>query len=146
MEADAGLASSQTTQIDNNNKLFNATFDSQKAIYDQNLLNAQKQGQYLDEQTKGQIYNNTVLMPAMAAKATAEGSYANSAAGYQAAQTAYSNEVTKGLAYTNTQQQKYGYSPTGSLTGNVLGVTTSGLDRLGRFLKLRSHDKSNWRD
>lgn len=128
MDADAGLAGSQKTQIDNANKLFNATFESQKALYDQNLANAQKQGDYLDAQREGQIYNNTVLLPAMTQKAISEGSMANSAAAYHLANADYIGSLKAGSDYNNTMQQKFGFTPTGSLTGNIAGMAGRGVN------------------
>lgn len=129
-DADAGLAGSQKTQIDNSNKLFNETFESQKALYDQNLANAKKQGDYLDAQREGQIFNNTVLLPAMTQKAIAEGSMANSAAAYHLANADYIGSLKAGSDYNNTMQQKYGFTPSGSLTGNLMGLAGRGVNYL----------------
>ena len=61
--------------------------------YNQNLLNAQKQGAYIDSQRASQEYLMNVVMPAQAAMMYAQGNAANSSAAYSSQLAAQSKEI-----------------------------------------------------
>nr|DAT72810.1 MAG TPA: DNA pilot protein [Microviridae sp.] len=64
------------------NKLATDTYADNVALYKQNLRNAEKQGQLIDEQTQNALYQRNVVMPAQANMMIAQGNSANSSAAY----------------------------------------------------------------
>lgn len=64
------------------NKLAKDSYNTNLALYKQNLANAEKQGLLIDQQTQNAIYQRDVVMPAQAAMMTAQGNAANSSAAY----------------------------------------------------------------
>lgn len=64
------------------NKLATDTYADNVALYKQNLRNAEKQGQLIDEQTQNALYQRNVVMPAQANMMIAQGNAANSSAAY----------------------------------------------------------------
>lgn len=88
------------------NKLAQDTYKDNVALYKQNLVNAQKQGFLIDEQTKNALYQRDVVMPAQANMMIAQGNAANSSAAYNAqlsnvAKADYDYKTSRNSDYKN---------------------------------------------
>jgi hypothetical protein len=88
------------------NKLAQDTYKDNVALYKQNLVNAQKQGFLIDEQTKNALYQRDVVMPAQANMMLAQGNAANSSAAYNAqlsnvAKADYDYKTSRNSDYKN---------------------------------------------
>lgn len=88
------------------NKLAADSYNDNLALVKQNLLNAKKQGEYIDSQKLAQEYMMNVVMPAQAAMMYAQGNAANSTAAYNAqlsnvAAADYDYKVSRNKDYKN---------------------------------------------
>ncbi len=88
------------------NKLATDTYADNVKLYKQNLVNAEKQGQLIDEQTKNAVYQRDVVMPAQANMMFAQGNAANSSAAYNAqlsnvAKADYDYKTSRNSDYKN---------------------------------------------
>lgn len=88
------------------NSLAQDTYKDNVALYKQNLVNAQKQGFLIDEQTKNALYQRDVVMPAQANMMIAQGNAANSSAAYNAqlsnvAKADYDYKTSRNSDYKN---------------------------------------------
>lgn len=88
------------------NKLAADTYNDNLALVKQNLLNAQKQGAYIDAQKASQEFMMNVVMPAQAAMMYAQGNAANSTAAYNAqlsnvAKADYDYKTSRNSDYKN---------------------------------------------
>lgn len=103
------------------NKLATDTYESNVALYKQNLKNAEKQGLLIDEQTKNAIYQRDVVMPAQANMMIAQGNSANSSAAYNA-------------QLTDVAKADYDYKTSRNKDYKDLGLSDDGLpwNTLGR--------------
>lgn len=115
------------------NKLSQATYQDNLALYKQNLDNAKKQGFLIDEQTKNAIYQRDVVMPAQANMMIAQGNASNSSAAYNNQLSLQAKEATARAASQNEMRNKYGYDTDSSLFGSVGGATSKLLDKLGKI-------------
>lgn len=96
------------------NKLAKDSYDTNLALYKQNLANAEKQGLLIDQQTQNAIYQRDVVMPAQAAMMTAQGNAANSSA-------AYNNQLS------NVAAADYDYKLSRNKDYKNLGLSDDGL-------------------
>lgn len=96
------------------NKLAKDSYDTNLALYKQNLANAEKQGLLIDQQTQNAIYQRDVVMPAQAAMMTAQGNAANSSA-------AYNNQLS------NVASADYDYKVSRNKDYKNLGLSDDGL-------------------
>lgn len=96
------------------NKLAQDTYKDNVALYKQNLVNAQKQGQLIDEQTQNALYQRNVVMPAQANMMIAQGNAANSSA-------AYNNQLS------NVAKADYDYKTSRNADYKNLGLSDDGL-------------------
>lgn len=103
------------------NKLAADTYNDNLSLVKQNLLNAQKQGAYIDAQKASQEYLMNVVMPAQAAMMYAQGNAANSSA-------AYNNQLS------NVAAADYDYKVSRNKDYKILGLSDDGLpwNTLGR--------------
>ena len=119
----ASAANLQAETVGRNlaNKLAKDSYNTNLSLYKQNLLNAQKQGLLIDEQTKNALYQRDVVMPAQAAMMTAQGNAANSSA-------AYNNQLS------NVAAADYEYKLSRNKDYKNLGLSDDGLpwNTLGR--------------
>lgn len=115
------------------NKLAQATFQDNLALYKQNLENAKKQGLLIDEQTKNAIYQRDVVMPSQANMMIAQGNAANSSAAYNGQLTLQSKEATARANKQNELRDKYGFDTDSSMLGTVGGATAKLLDKAKKF-------------
>lgn len=88
------------------NRLATDTYADNVALYKQNLRNAEKQGQLIDEQTQNALYQRDVVMPAQANMMIAQGNAANSSAAYNAqlsdvAKADYDYKTSRNSDYKN---------------------------------------------
>lgn len=88
------------------NKLAADTYNDNLALVKQNLLNAKKQGEYIDSQKLAQEFMMNVVMPAQAAMMYAQGNAANSTAAYNAqlsnvAKADYDYKISRNNDYKN---------------------------------------------
>lgn len=88
------------------NKLAADSYNDNLALVKQNLLNAKKQGEYIDSQKLAQEYMMNVVMPAQAAMMYAQGNAANSTAAYNAqlsnvAKADYDYKTSRNADYKN---------------------------------------------
>lgn len=111
------------------NKLALDTYQDNLALYKQNLQNAIKQGNLIDEQTKNALYQRDVVMPAQANMMIAQGNSANSSAAYNSQLTLQSKEATQRAASQNEMRSKYGYDTDSSMLGAVGGATAKLFDK-----------------
>lgn len=96
------------------NKLATDTYADNVALYKQNLENAKKQGQLIDEQTQNALYQRNVVMPAQANMMIAQGNAANSSA-------AYNSQLT------DVAKADYDYKTTRNKDYKDLGLSDDGL-------------------
>lgn len=96
------------------NKLAKDSYNTNLALYKQNLANAEKQGLLIDQQTQNAIYQRDVVMPAQAAMMTAQGNAANSSA-------AYNNQLS------NVAAADYDYKVSRNKDYKNLGLSDDGL-------------------
>lgn len=96
------------------NKLAKDSYNTNLALYKQNLANAEKQGLLIDQQTQNAIYQRDVIMPAQAAMMTAQGNAANSSA-------AYNNQLS------NVAAADYDYKVSRNKDYKNLGLSDDGL-------------------
>lgn len=103
------------------NKLAADTYNDNLSLVKQNLLNAQKQGEYIDAQKASQMYMMNVVMPAQAAMMYAQGNAANSSA-------SYNNQLS------NVAKADYDYKSNRNKDYKDLGLSDDGLpwNTLGR--------------
>ena len=103
------------------NKLAADTYNDNLALVKQNLLNAQKQGAYIDSQKLAQEYMMNVVMPAQAAMMYAQGNAANSTAAYN-------------MQLSNVAKADYDYKTNRNKDYKDLGLSDDGLpwNTLGR--------------
>ena len=111
------------------NKLATDTYADNVALYRQNLRNAEKQGQLIDEQTRNAIYQRDVVMPAQANMMIAQGNAANSSAAYSGQLALQSKEATNRASQQNEMRSKYGFDTDSSVFGSIGGATAKLLDR-----------------
>lgn len=116
------------------NKLSQATYQDNLALYKQNLDNAKKQGLLIDEQTKNAIYQRDVVMPAQANMMIAQGNASNSSAAYSNQLSLQSKEATQRAASQNALRQRYGFDTDSGLVGTVTGFGTNILNRAKDFI------------
>lgn len=88
------------------NKLAADSYNDNLALLKQNLVNAVKQGEYIDSQKLSQQYMMNVVMPAQAAMMYAQGNAANSSAAYNAqlsnvAKADYDYKMSRNSDYKN---------------------------------------------
>lgn len=112
----ASAANLQAETVGRNlaNKLAKDSYDTNLALYKQNLANAEKQGLLIDQQTQNAIYQRDVVMPAQAAMMTAQGNAANSSA-------AYNNQLS------NVAAADYDYKVSRNKDYKNLGLSDDGL-------------------
>lgn len=96
------------------NKLAADTYNDNLALVKQNLLNAQKQGAYIDAQKASQEYMMNVVMPAQAAMMYAQGNSANSSAAYN-------------VHLSNVAKADYDYKTSRNKDYKNLGLADDGL-------------------
>lgn len=96
------------------NNLAKDSYNTNLALYKQNLANAEKQGLLIDQQTQNAIYQRDVVMPAQAAMMTAQGNAANSSA-------AYNNQLS------NVAAADYDYKVSRNNDYKNLGLSDDGL-------------------
>lgn len=96
------------------NKLAADTYNDNLALVKQNLINAQKQGAYIDSQRAAQEFMMNVVMPAQAAMMYAQGNAANSSA-------AYNNQLS------NVAKADYDYKTSRNKDYKNLGLSDDGL-------------------
>lgn len=96
------------------NKLASDSYNDNLALVKQNLVNAQKQGQYIDAQRASQEYMMNVVMPAQATMMLAQGNAANSSA-------AYNSQLT------NVAKADYDYKTTRNKDYKDLGLSDDGM-------------------
>ena len=96
------------------NKLAADSYNDNLALVKQNLVNAQKQGQYIDAQRASQEYMMNVVMPAQATMMLAQGNAANSSA-------AYNSQLT------NVAKADYDYKSTRNKDYKDLGLSDDGM-------------------
>ena len=87
-------------------KLAADSYNDNLALVKQNLVNAKKQGEYIDSQKLAQQYMMNVVMPAQAAMMYAQGNAANSTAAYNAqlsnvAKADYDYKISRNSDYKN---------------------------------------------
>ena len=111
------------------NKLAAESYNDNLALVKQNLLNAQKQGAYIDAQKASQEYMMNVVMPAQAAMMYAQGHAANSSAAYSSQLAAQSKEVTQRASSQNAMRQRYGFDTDSSFIGALGGFAANILNR-----------------
>lgn len=111
------------------NKLAADSYNDNLALVKQNLLNAQKQGEYIDAQKASQMYMMNVVMPAQAAMMFAQGNAANSSAAYSNQLASQSAEATARAKSQNEMRSKYGFDTDSNLFGAVGGATSKLLDK-----------------
>lgn len=102
-------------------KLAADTYNDNLALVKQNLLNAKKQGEYIDSQKLAQQYMMNVVMPAQAAMMYAQGNAANSTAAYN-------------MQLSNVAKADYDYKTSRNKDYKDLGLSDDGLpwNTLGR--------------
>lgn len=112
----ASAANLQSETVGRNlaNKLAKDSYNTNLALYKQNLANAEKQGLLIDQQTQNAIYQRDVVMPAQAAMMTAQGNAANSSA-------AYNNQLS------NVAAADYDYKVSRNKDYKNLGLSDDGL-------------------
>lgn len=96
------------------NKLAADTYNDNLALVKQNLINAQKQGEYIDAQKASQMYMMNVVMPAQAAMMYAQGNAANSSAAYN-------------MQLSNVAKADYDYKTSRNKDYKNLGLSDDGL-------------------
>ena len=96
------------------NKLAADTYNDNLALVKQNLINAQKQGAYIDSQRAAQEFMMNVVMPAQAAMMYAQGNAANSSAAYN-------------LQLSNVAKADYDYKTYRNKDYKNLGLSDDGL-------------------
>lgn len=111
------------------NKLAAESYNDNLALLKQNLLNAQKQGAYIDSQRASQEFMMNVVMPAQAAMMFAQGNAANSSASYNYQLAAQSKEATSRAAMQNEMRGKYGFDTDSSIAGSIGGAFSKLLDK-----------------
>ena len=111
------------------NKLAADSYNDNLALVKQNLLNAQKQGAYIDSQRASQEYMMNVVMPAQAAMMYAQGNAANSSAAYSSQLAAQSAEATARAKSQNEMRGKYGFDTDSSISGAIGGAFGKLLDK-----------------
>ena len=111
------------------NKLAAESYNDNLALVKQNLLNAQKQGAYIDSQRASQEYMMNVVMPAQAAMMYAQGNAANSSAAYSSQLAAQSKEATSRASMQNEMRGKYGFDTDSSIAGAIGGAFGKLLDK-----------------
>jgi hypothetical protein len=89
---------------DMTNKLAAESYNDNLALVKQNLVNAQKQGEYIDAQKASQMYMMNVVMPAQAAMMYAQGNAANSSAAYN---SQLSNVAKADYDYKTSRNKDY---------------------------------------
>ncbi len=105
------------------------SYNDNLALVKQNLLNAQKQGAYIDSQRASQEYMMNVVMPAQAAMMFAQGNAANSSASYNNQLTLQSKEATSRASMQNEMRGKYGFDTDSSIAGSIGGAFGKLLDK-----------------
>lgn len=111
------------------NKLATDTYADNVALFKQNLRNAEKQGQLIDEQTQNALYQRNVVMPAQANMMIAQGNSANSSAAYSNQLTLQSKEATSRASMQNEMRGKYGFDTDSSITGAIGGAFSKLLEK-----------------
>lgn len=111
------------------NKLAADSYNDNLALVKQNLLNAQKQGAYIDAQKASQEFMMNVVMPAQAAMMYAQGNAANSSAAYSSQLAAQSAEATARAKSQNEMRGKYGFDTDSSIVGAIGGAFGKLLDK-----------------
>lgn len=111
------------------NKLARDTYQDNLALYKQNLENARKQGNLIDEQTKNALYQRDVVMPAQANMMIAQGNSANSSAAYNSQLTLQSKAATERANMQNSMRSNYGFDTDSSIVGSVGGAVSKALDK-----------------
>lgn len=96
------------------NKLAADSYNDNLSLIKQNLLNAKKQGEYIDSQKLAQEYMMNVVMPAQAAMMYAQGNAANSTAAYNA-------------QLSNVAKADYDYKTSRNKDYKDLGLSDDGL-------------------
>lgn len=96
------------------NKLAADTYNDNLALVKQNLINAQKQGAYIDSQRAAQEFMMNVVMPAQAAMMYAQGNAANSSAAYN-------------MQLSNVAKADYDYKTSRNKDYKNLGLSDDGL-------------------
>lgn len=115
------------------NKLAADSYNDNLALVKQNLINAQKQGAYIDSQRASQEYMMNVVMPAQAAMMFAQGNAANSSAAYNYQLSLQSKEAIARAKAQNEMRSKYGFDTDSSLFGAVGGASSKLLDIVKKF-------------
>lgn len=116
------------------NKLAAESYNDNLALVKQNLLNAKKQGEYIDAQKASQQYMMNVVMPAQAAMMYAQGNAANSSAAYSGQLTLQSKEATQRASSQNAMRQRYGFDTDSGFIGALGGFAANILNRGKTFL------------
>lgn len=116
------------------NKLALDTYQDALALYKQNLENAIKQGNLIDEQTLNALYQRNVVMPAQANMMIAQGNSANSSAAYNSQLTLQSKAATERANMQNSMRSEYGFDTDSSMLGSVGGATAKALDKVKKFI------------
>ena len=111
------------------NRLAAESYNDNLALVKQNLLNAQKQGAYIDSQRASQEYLMNVVMPAQAAMMYAQGNAANSSASYNYQLSLQSKEATSRASMQNEMRGKYGFDTDSSIAGAIGGAFGKLLDK-----------------
>lgn len=111
------------------NKLAADSYNDNLALVKQNLINAQKQGAYIDAQKASQEFMMNVVMPAQAAMMYAQGNAANSSAAYSSQLAAQSAEATARAKSQNAMRERYGFDTDSSLVGSIGGAFGKLLDK-----------------
>lgn len=127
------------------NKLAADSYNDNLALVKQNLLNAQKQGAYIDSQRASQEYMMNVVMPAQAAMMYAQGNAANSSAAYSSQLAAQSKEATQRASSQNAMRQRYGFDTDSSFIGALGGFAANILNRGKAFFDEFQAGKHNFR-
>lgn len=127
------------------NKLALDTYQDNLALYKQNLENAIKQGNLIDEQTKNALYQRDVVMPSQANMMIAQGNSANSSAAYSDQLTLQSKAATERAVSQNAMRQRYGFDTDSGLVGTVTGFGTNITNRVKTFFEELEQGKTKFR-
>lgn len=115
------------------NKLARDTYQDNLALYKQNLENAIKQGNLIDEQTKNALYQRDVVMPAQANMMIAQGNSANSSAAYNSQLTLQSKAATERANMQNSMRSEHGFDTDSSIVGSFGGAFAKAIDNVKKI-------------
>ena len=115
------------------NQLFEKTFENRVALSTQELENARKTGEFIDEQRAAKKYEKDVVMPAMAGMYVANGNASNSAASYNNILGVESSERTNYQRSKNRYFER-GFSDDGSLWSSMGRTAQNAFDGLSNFV------------